>query len=199
MPHRWPVVALGRAFTVATVSWGVLLPASSFVASRSHAPLIFYMAAATVYEAGAVLCHQLPARSFHLWSAQLPVCARCTGIYAGAAITSLILMGVARRRESNDRRSPERLPPPLADDLSELRHGSPKRLRREGGPRRLIRLTRRLPRLALLLAAAPTALTLAYESWSGHMPANWIRATAGLPIGAMVTALVVAVTGDQVN
>jgi uncharacterized membrane protein len=32
------------------------------------------------------VCHQLPERSFHLWSAQMPVCARCTGIYVGAVI-----------------------------------------------------------------------------------------------------------------
>ena len=33
-----------------------------------------------------LVCHQLPARSFHLWMPSLPVCARCTGIYLGAAI-----------------------------------------------------------------------------------------------------------------
>jgi uncharacterized membrane protein len=41
-----------------------------------------------VYGAGSVVCHQLPARSFHAWDAQWPVCARCTGIYIGAAVTA---------------------------------------------------------------------------------------------------------------
>ena len=34
--------------------------------------------------AGGWWCHQLPARSPHLWGAQLPVCWRCAGILAGA-------------------------------------------------------------------------------------------------------------------
>lgn len=41
---------------------------------------------AFVYAAGSVICHQLPERSFSLDGRQLPVCARCTGLYlAGAA------------------------------------------------------------------------------------------------------------------
>jgi len=30
------------------------------------------------------VCHQDPARSFHLWGYKLGVCSRCTGIYSGA-------------------------------------------------------------------------------------------------------------------
>jgi len=41
-----------------------------------------YLFALSVYAAGGVVCHQLPDRSFLLWGHQLPVCARCTGIYA---------------------------------------------------------------------------------------------------------------------
>ena len=33
--------------------------------------------------AGGWWCHQLPARSPHLWGVQLPLCWRCTGILAG--------------------------------------------------------------------------------------------------------------------
>jgi len=39
---------------------------------------------AFVYAAGSVLCHQLPERSFFLDGHQLPVCARCTGLYLSA-------------------------------------------------------------------------------------------------------------------
>jgi uncharacterized membrane protein len=35
----------------------------------------------------------MPARSFHVWMTSLPVCARCTGIYAGAALAALALRG----------------------------------------------------------------------------------------------------------
>jgi uncharacterized membrane protein len=43
------------------------------------------------------VCHQLPERSFHLWTRQLPVCARCTGIYVGAAIGSLVALAAPMR------------------------------------------------------------------------------------------------------
>ena len=36
---------------------------------------------AFLYVAGSVVCHQIPERSFHLFGVQLPVCARCTGLY----------------------------------------------------------------------------------------------------------------------
>jgi uncharacterized membrane protein len=38
----------------------------------------------------AAVCHQRPERSFVLWGAPLAVCARCTGIYAGAVLGSLL-------------------------------------------------------------------------------------------------------------
>jgi uncharacterized membrane protein len=34
------------------------------------------------------ICHQIPERSFFVFGHQLPVCARCTGIYTGALIGS---------------------------------------------------------------------------------------------------------------
>jgi uncharacterized membrane protein len=48
------------------------------------------VAATTFYRAlmwaGSWWCHQLPARSPHLWGSQLPLCWRCTGIAAGALL-----------------------------------------------------------------------------------------------------------------
>jgi len=46
--------------------------------------------ATAVYAVGSLVCHQLPERSFHRGGYQLPVCARCLGIYAGAACGALI-------------------------------------------------------------------------------------------------------------
>lgn len=40
---------------------------------------------AIVYEAAGLICHQRPERSFHLVGIQLPVCARCFGLYASGA------------------------------------------------------------------------------------------------------------------
>ena len=59
------------------LGWLVLLVA---------APVAPTSIAALLYAAGSVICHQRPERSFHIDAAQLPVCARCLGIYAGAAI-----------------------------------------------------------------------------------------------------------------
>ena len=67
---------------------------------------VAYAFALGVYAIGSLICHQLPERSFHLWGAQLPVCARCTGIYAGAARrrarrrASLRRAGSARRGDA---------------------------------------------------------------------------------------------------
>jgi uncharacterized membrane protein len=54
-------------------------------------------AGALPYMIGALICHQRPERSFHLGGAQLPVCARCTGLYVGAALGLLIWALIARR------------------------------------------------------------------------------------------------------
>lgn len=45
---------------------------------------------------GSWWCHQLPARSPHLWGAQLPLCWRCSGILVGAV--ALFIWLVARKR-----------------------------------------------------------------------------------------------------
>ena len=62
--------------------------------------------AAAMYVAGSLVCHQRPERSFHLDGAQLPVCARCAGLYAGVSLGVLGWMGLAgigRRASSRAR------------------------------------------------------------------------------------------------
>lgn len=39
-----------------------------------------------VYAIGSVICHQLPERSFFIDGRQLPVCARCAGLYVSGAV-----------------------------------------------------------------------------------------------------------------
>lgn len=41
---------------------------------------------AFAYAVGGVVCHQLPERSFFVEGHQLPVCARCTGLYLGGVV-----------------------------------------------------------------------------------------------------------------
>ncbi len=50
------------------------------------------------YLVGYAVCHQLPSHSFHLGGRQLPLCARCTGIYLGAFYTLSGLFLVRRGR-----------------------------------------------------------------------------------------------------
>ena len=54
--------------------------------------------AAAMYVAGSLICHQRPERSFHLDGAQLPVCARCSGLYAGVSLGVLGWMGLVTAR-----------------------------------------------------------------------------------------------------
>src|SRR4051794_16866562 len=85
---RWTPAAapLRRAFIAATIAWPLLLVAAPYAASRAHATAFSTALIALVYGIGSVICHQRPERSLSLWHAQMPVCARCTGIYAGAVI-----------------------------------------------------------------------------------------------------------------
>jgi uncharacterized membrane protein len=55
------------------------------------APLLPVPLAGAVYLAGSLICHQRPDRSFHIGAGQLPVCARCVGIYLGAAASMLLI------------------------------------------------------------------------------------------------------------
>jgi uncharacterized membrane protein len=50
---------------------------------------------AFVYIAGSFVCHQISDRSFHIAGVQLPVCARCTGLYLGAAIGAIAWFAVS--------------------------------------------------------------------------------------------------------
>jgi uncharacterized membrane protein len=41
-----------------------------------------------LYAAGARICHQRPERCFRIHGRPMPVCARCSGLYAGAAFAA---------------------------------------------------------------------------------------------------------------
>ena len=80
-----------------SVAWAVWLVATPVAASalQNRAAMV---AAALTYRTGALLCHQQPARSFHVAQTQLPVCARCMGLYGGAALGGLVGLIWIRRR-----------------------------------------------------------------------------------------------------
>ena len=95
---------LRAAFIAATIWWAALLVAVPFLASRDHASAPASLLIVAVYAIGSLVCHQLPERSYHLWTVQLPVCARCAGIYVGAMVGAV----GARAFQAGGRRS-ERL------------------------------------------------------------------------------------------
>jgi hypothetical protein len=142
-----------------SVLWAALLPVGAYAAFGAHESAWLWSLSLVSYFIGAIVCHQLPERSFHLWSVQLPVCARCTGIYVGAAISALVLTLRGSRADA-DRRVKAR--------------GALARGGTAGTARRLV-----LPASAL-----PTLATLVFEWTSGTMPPNWVRALTGLALGA---------------
>jgi uncharacterized membrane protein len=67
----------------------VAAASAAWLAVLLAAPTLPAHLAAIVYAAGSVVCHQIPERSFYRGSIQLPVCARCLGIYVGLAAGAL--------------------------------------------------------------------------------------------------------------
>jgi uncharacterized membrane protein len=76
----------------AACAWAGLVLAAPWLASLGGVGL---QLSAASYLTGSVVCHQQAARSFHLAGAQLPVCARCTGLYLSGAWG--LLFGVVLR------------------------------------------------------------------------------------------------------
>jgi len=78
------------AFVAAAMAWAVLLLVAPFIFSRPHASPLEETLVFAVYGVGHIVCHQLPERSYRVWGAQMPVCARCAGIYFGAAVAAVV-------------------------------------------------------------------------------------------------------------
>ena len=151
------MVFIRRALLAGAIVWAAVIPLAAFAATRPGGAPAAYGFALVVYSMGRVICHQLPVRSFHLWGAALPVCARCTGIYAGAAGVALAALALNVLDRTG---APGAMPPAAA------------------------------ARRVLIAALVPTALTLAYEWTTGTMPAHYIRALAGFPLGAAAAWLI---------
>lgn len=163
---------LGGAFTAAALAWLLLVllaPLSVHGAGGKPAAV-----AAATYLIGGVVCHQRPDRSFHPGGVQMPVCARCTGLYLGGAAGVLVAAGRRRRRgRAGSAPSPGPGPAPstsLGPAVSPGPGPAPAWLR-----------------WAVVAAAAPTALSFAAEA-VGWMPSfDELRAAAGVPLGVAVT------------
>lgn len=99
------VAAIWLAAILATPTLGAGAPVvTSTPSTLSRAGVV---TGALVYLLGSVVCHQRPERSFHRDGAQLPVCARCLGLYAGGALGVLAwaaLSGLGARTSRPARR-----------------------------------------------------------------------------------------------
>ena len=68
------------------IAWlAALVIAPAALHSSYHA---ISSAASAIYTAGSFICHQRPERSFSIAGGKMPVCARCTGLYASAALAA---------------------------------------------------------------------------------------------------------------
>jgi uncharacterized membrane protein len=84
---------LAGALTAAAAIWVAIIAAAPLAASSGR----FTTATLFVYQIGSLICHQRPERSFHLALMQMPVCARCSGVYAGAALGAITAWTVRGR------------------------------------------------------------------------------------------------------
>jgi uncharacterized membrane protein len=64
-----------------------------------------FLAPSVLMPVGALICHQRPERSFFVSGRQVPVCARCTGLYAGAAFAVPLALIAASSIASNRARA----------------------------------------------------------------------------------------------
>ncbi len=91
MTMRIGARALKLGLVAVTASWMLSLLGATALAGLAHPGLAAYLFSSTVFLTGSLLCHQRPERSFHWWGAQVPVCARCFGIYLGAALSAVAI------------------------------------------------------------------------------------------------------------
>ncbi len=209
--RRW----IGGAFTAVTLGWLLLVLLTPVALARDIGGRTAAVAAAGTYLIGGVVCHQRPERSFHLHGVQMPVCARCAGLYLGAGLGVLAAAGFRRRGVGRGAGAAERLggrarpaaagggtgPPPTnrEGDIGARRPaaagGGPPPTNRAGDrearrPAAAGGGNGRAPawlRWAVLAAAAPTGITFAAEM-AGWMPSiGELRAVAGVPLGVAVT------------
>ena len=83
MQRLFPIV-----LTLGAVLWSLVLLAAPYGLTSTNTHLV--STAAAVYSAAGIICHQRAARSFHLGGMQLPVCARCAGLYFSGTLGALV-------------------------------------------------------------------------------------------------------------
>ena len=148
---------LRPAFVASTIAWALLLPLAPFVAAQPHpAPVSRRVPVCRLRAGSGDLPSAARSGRFTCGRAQMPVCARCAGIYVGAAIAAIVATSIA----------------PLT--------AAPYGCCREAALQR-----RCLARRSSASPRRPTLITLVYEWTTGHMPvATGSARPPALPLGA---------------
>jgi uncharacterized membrane protein len=159
------------ALASAAILWFAAILIAPFAIDSTHAAPA--TGAACVYVTGSFVCHQRPERSFSLGGRQMPVCARCAGIYAAAAAFAFGLGATwaARGWRAGGKSA-------LA-----VRFGG-------FGP-----VTAARARWVAAAAALPTIVTWLLEHLGLVHLSNTTRFAAALPLGAAVMWLLLGVLG----
>ena len=92
---------------VLSVLWSSTLVAVPYLVSHARGNLPVLRSAQVAYVLGSLVCHQRPERSFHPWDIQVPVCARCEGIYLAAPFGIGLILSA--RRHGSPRLASRRL------------------------------------------------------------------------------------------
>ncbi len=114
LTDRRPLL-MWSAVTVAAVVVIAVIVGAPIALARGH-----NLSALTIYAVFSHICHQIPERSFFIAGHQFAVCARCTGLYAGFAATTLCypLIRSLRRTDTPQRKWLFAAAAPLAVDFS---------------------------------------------------------------------------------
>ncbi len=90
--------AVAVFYLAAASAWIVAIPATPWLSVHLHRERPGFLLSGAMYQFGSLICHQRADRSFHLEGVQLPVCARCSGLYAGAPLGAIAALLLARFR-----------------------------------------------------------------------------------------------------
>ena len=139
---------IARSLVAAAALWVAAILLAPLAIASGQGTLS--LGGAGIYATGARVCHQRSDRCFWIHGRPMPVCARCTGLYTGAALAGPLALF-------------------LASGVSSRR-----------------------ARLTAALAALPTLISWSLEFAGLAHPPNSVRAMAALPLGFVVSWLVIS-------
>jgi uncharacterized membrane protein len=148
----------------------LILVALSWSAALAAAPMSAWpRVSAVTYAAGSLVCHQRTERSFHHAGAQYPVCARCLGLYVGAAGGVLLWASVSGLGATPRARAAAIMRPSVI--------------------RRILMIVA-LPTMVTVVAS--------WLGWCDDA-GNVVRAVSALPLGAAIAAVIAAVAAGDLR